>query len=161
MDSFLAELEWRGLLHQTAGAGLEENLAKPARVGYVGFDPTADSLTVGNLVPILLLRHWQRAGHKPLLLVGGATGLIGDPSGRDSERQLQSEEEVRANVESIGRIFRPLFVWEDEDPAIGATLVDNLDWWRGKSYLDVLRDVGKLFVPTSILNKTEPLTAAE
>ena len=87
--SFLDELSWRGLLHQrTAGSELDEHLSTPGRTAYVGFDPTSDSLHIGNLIPIKLLMHWQRAGHKPIALMGGGTGLIGDPSGRDDERAL-------------------------------------------------------------------------
>ncbi len=144
-DGFLAELDWRGRLHQTAGDGLEAHLASRSRVGYCGFDPTADSLTVGNLVAIVNLRHWQRAGHRPIILLGGATGLIGDPSGKDAERSLLTEEEVRHNVECQARIFEPLFRWEGEDRESGAILVNNLDWWRELSFIDVLRKVGKHF----------------
>jgi tyrosyl-tRNA synthetase len=152
-DPFLAELHWRGLLHQTAGEGLEAHLASPPRVAYCGFDPTADSLGVGNLVPIMLMRHWQRAGHKPILLLGGATGLIGDPSGKDAERQLMGDEEVRHNVERQARIFEPLFEWEADDPARGAVLVNNLDWWQGLDYITVLRDIGKHFSVNAMIQR--------
>jgi len=153
VDSFLDELKWRGLIHQTAGADLEKHLAEPGRVAYCGFDPTADSLTVGNLVPIMLLRHWQRAGHKPILLLGGATGLIGDPSGKDSERQLQSESQVRANAEAIGRIFESLFEWEENNRETGAVTVNNLDWWGGLGYIRVLRDIGKHFSVNAMIQR--------
>ena len=96
MTSFLEELRWRGLLHQTAGDGLEDFLATPGRVAYCGFDPTSDSLHVGNFVQIKALMHWQRAGHRPIFLMGGGTGLIGDPSGRDDERTLMTVEQVEA-----------------------------------------------------------------
>ncbi len=152
-ETFLSELEWRGLLHQTAGLGLEDHLASPGRVGYCGFDPTADSLGVGNLVALSMMRLWQRAGHRPILLQGGATGLIGDPSGKDAERNLISEEEVRHNVECHANILRPLFTWEDEDPAGGARLINNLDWWRGLNYIDVLRDVGKHFSVNAMIQR--------
>jgi len=142
-ESFLSELEWRGLLHQTAGDGLAEHLASQSRTAYCGIDPTADSLGIGNLVALSIMRLWQRAGHRPILLQGGATGLIGDPSGKDAERSLMSEEEVRHNIECQAKIMRPLFTWEDQDPKIGARLVNNLDWWRDLGFLEGLRDVGK------------------
>ena len=104
MTSFLEDLAWRGLIYQTAGADLEKHLSTPGRVGYCGFDPTADSLHIGNLLPITLLMRWQRAGHKPLVLRGGGTGLIGDPSGKDAERQLLDAEQVAANVQGQRRI---------------------------------------------------------
>jgi tyrosyl-tRNA synthetase len=161
VDGFLAELEWRDRLHQTAGEGLEEHLAKPGRVGYCGFDPTADSLTVGNLVALTILRHWQRAGHKPIILLGGATGLIGDPSGKDSERSLLDEEEVRHNVESQAKIIKPLFTWEDEDPECGAVLVNNLDWWKELNFIDVLRNIGKHFSVNAMIQRDSVRTRLE
>lgn len=152
-ESFLAELEWRGLLHQTAGHGVEDHLASTPRTAYCGFDPSADSLGVGNLVALSIMRLWQRAGHRPILLQGGATGMIGDPSGKDSERNLLSEEEVRHNVECQAKSIRPLFAWEDDDPKTGARLVNNLDWWRGLSFVDVLRDVGKHFSVNAMIQR--------
>jgi tyrosyl-tRNA synthetase len=152
-ETFLSELEWRGLLHQTAGPGLEEHLSSPGRTGYCGFDPTADSLGVGNLVALSIMRLWQRAGHKPILLQGGATGLIGDPSGKDAERNLLSEEEVRYNIECQAKILRPLFRWEDEDADTGARLVNNLDWWSDLSFIDVLRDIGKHFSVNAMIQR--------
>jgi len=144
-NPLLAELDWRGLIHQIAGDGLDEYLSTGCRVAYCGFDPTSESLTVGNLLPIMILRHWQRAGHRPIILVGGATGLIGDPSGKDAERQLMDEERVRHNAKCQARIFKRLFIWEDEDPKIGALMVNNLDWWRGLGFIEVLREIGKHF----------------
>ena len=142
-DPFLAELDWRGLLHQVAGQNVEEHLKEP-RIAYVGFDPTADSLTFGNLIPIKMLMHWQRAGHTPIIVMGGGTGLIGDPSGKDAERQLDTREQVAKNVERIREIFDNLL---DFDPALpnAAILVDNLDWLLDLGYIQVLRDVGKHF----------------
>src|SRR5690606_34531971 len=102
---FLEELHWRTLLHQTAGAGVEAHLTQQGRVGYCGFDPTSDSLTIGNFIPVKMLVHWQQAGHKPIVLMGGGTGLIGDPSGRDEERTLMTRERVEANVASQRRIL--------------------------------------------------------
>jgi len=150
---FLAELEWRGLLHQTAGPGIEEHLAGMPRVGYCGFDPTADSLGVGNLVALSIMRLFQRSGHRPILLLGGATGLIGDPSGRDAERNLLTEEEVRHNIACQAEIIRPLFSWEDQDPEAGAKLVNNLDWWGGMQFVDVLREVGKHFSVNAMIQR--------
>ena len=159
--SFLGELEWRGLLHQTAGEGLEEHLRGKGRVGYCGFDPTSESLTVGNLIPIMLLKHWQRAGHKPIVLLGGATGLIGDPSGKDSERELRGEEEVRHNAACQARIFKRLLVWEDEDPECGALMLNNLDWWQGMGFIEVLRDIGKHFSVNAMIQRDSIKTRLE
>ncbi len=152
-NPLLTELQWRGLFHQTAGEGIAAHLVTPGRVGYCGFDPTADSLTVGNLVPIMLLRHWQRAGHKPIILLGGATGLIGDPSFKDAERQLLDEEQVQHNLESQSRIFRRLFIWEEDDRNRGAAMVNNLDWWSGLDYIQVLREVGKHFSVNAMIQR--------
>ena len=160
-EGFLAELEWRGRLHQTAGDGLVDHLATSGRVGYCGFDPTADSLTVGNLVALTNLRHWQRAGHKPIILLGGATGLIGDPSFKVDERSLKSEEEVRHNVECQARIMKPLFTWEDEDPKCGAVMVNNLDWWQELNYIEVLRNIGKHFSVNAMIQRDSVRTRLE
>src|SRR5438874_1764424 len=106
MPAFLAELSWRGLLAQTTNDdALRLHLATGTRRAYVGFDPTADSLTIGNLVPIMLLAHFQRAGHAPVVVAGGGTGLIGDPSGKSAERQLLGREQVQANVDAQKRIY--------------------------------------------------------
>lgn len=151
--SFLDELAWRGLLHQrTAGVELDEHLATPGRVAYVGFDPTSDSLHIGNLIPIKLLMHWQRAGHKPIALMGGGTGLIGDPSGRDDERALLNREQVEANVASQRRILERLL---DFDPALpnAAVLVNNVDWLDKLGFIEVLRDVGKHFSVNEMIQR--------
>lgn len=149
---FLAELEWRGLLHQTAGQGIESHLTTPVRVAYCGFDPTADSLTVGNFIAIKLLMHWQRAGHRPIVLMGGGTGLIGDPSGKDSERQLLTEAQVRANIASQRRALEHLL---DFDPARpnGALLVNNNDWLGHVGFIEMLRDVGKFFSVNAMIQR--------
>ncbi len=152
-DPFLAELEWRGLIHQTAGEALEKHLSTPGRVGYCGFDPTSSSLTVGNLMPMTILRHWQRAGHRPIVLIGGATGLIGDPSGKDAERQLLSEEEVRHNADCQAQIFKRLYAWEDEDPKTGAIMVNNLDWWGKLGFIQVMREIGKHFSVNAMMQR--------
>lgn len=151
--SFLGELRWRGLLHQcTAEADLDLHLGTPARVGYCGFDPTADSLTIGNLVPIQMLVHWQAAGHAPVALVGGGTGMIGDPSGRDEERPLLTRERVDANVAGQRRIFERLL---DFDPRRSnrARLVNNADWLGQVGFLEFLREVGKHFSVNAMVQK--------
>ena len=151
--SFLEELKWRGLLYQTtANEELAAHLATPHRVGYCGFDPTADSLTIGNFVAIKLLMEFQRAGHKPVVLTGGGTGLIGDPSGKDSERTLKSREEVEANVAAQRKIFER-FLDFSKNSKNGAVLVNNLDWLDKLGYLEVLRTFGKLFSVNAMIQK--------
>jgi tyrosyl-tRNA synthetase len=150
--SFLEEIAWRGLLHQrTAEEALDEHLATPGRVGYCGFDPTADSLTIGNLVPIQLLAHWQRAGHVPVALIGGGTGLIGDPSGKDDERPLLTREQVEHNVAGQRRIFERLLDFDASSNA--ARVVNNLDWLEPIRLLDFLRDLGKHFSINAMVQK--------
>ena len=144
MLGFLDELAWRGLLHQTTAETLPAYLATPGRIAYAGFDPTADSLTVGNYVPMKLLAHWQRAGHRPVVLMGGGTGLIGDPSGKSAERQLMTPELVAHNVSRQRSIFERVLDFSQQSTC-AATVVDNGDWLRTLGYLDVLRDVGKHF----------------
>jgi len=135
----LDELTWRGLVHQcTDEPGLREHLASGRRRIYVGFDPTADSLTIGNLVPIMLLRHVRRAGHDPVVVMGGGTGLIGDPSGKCDERQLMGPKQVEANINAQRQIFLNLL---DDDVSI----LNNHDWLKGLGYIEALRDVGKYF----------------
>ena len=141
---FLSELSWRGLLHQTTADTLPAYLSTPGRVAYAGFDPTADSLTVGNYVAMKLLAHWQRAGHRPIVLMGGGTGLIGDPSGKSAERQLLTPELVEHNVARQKEIFaRVIDFSAGGDRA--AKMVNNGDWLRNLGYIDLLRDVGKHF----------------
>ena len=141
-QSFLDELRWRGMLSQTAGEGIEAHLAGGSRTAYCGFDPTADSLTLGNLVALKLLAHWQRAGHRPIVVVGGGTGLIGDPSGKSAERLLLDPEQVRANIAGQRRIFERML---DFSGAHAATVVDNGEWLGRLGFIEVLRDVGKHF----------------
>jgi tyrosyl-tRNA synthetase len=151
--SFLEEIAWRGLLHQrTADGALDEHLATPGRVGYCGFDPTSDSLTIGNLVPIQLLAHWQSAGHAPVALVGGGTGLIGDPSGKDDERPLLTREQVEHNVTGQRRIFERLLDF-DAGRSNAARVVNNLDWLAPIRLLDFLRDQGKHFSVNAMVQK--------
>ena len=150
MTSFLDELQWRGLLHQTAGHGVEEHLQSPGRIGYCGFDPTRDSLTIGNFVAIKMLMHWQRAGHRPIVLMGGGTGLIGDPSGKDAERQLLSPGQVEENIQGQRRVFERLL---DFDGPHGAVIVNNYDWLGGIGYIQMLRDVGKHFSVNAMIQR--------
>jgi tyrosyl-tRNA synthetase len=151
--SFLQELSWRGLLHQrTAGEELDGHLAGPPRVAYCGFDPTSDSLHVGNFIPIKLLMHWQRAGHKPIVVIGGGTGLIGDPSGRDLERMLMDREQVEANVASQRKIFERLLDFDASNPN-AAVIVNNMDWLEQLGFIEVLRDVGKHFSVNMMIQK--------
>lgn len=139
--NFIEELRWRGMLHD-AMPGTEEYLMEQMRAAYVGFDPTADSLHIGNLVPIMLLAHYQRAGHKPFALVGGATGMIGDPSGKSAERNLLDEKTLRHNQEAIkSQLSR--FLDFESDASNAAVLVNNYDWMKEFSFLEFIRDVGK------------------
>ncbi len=138
---FVEELTWRGMLHDSM-PGVDEHLAEEMRSAYIGFDPTADSLHIGNLVPIMLLAHYQRCGHKPVALVGGATGMIGDPSGKSSERNLLDEKTLRYNQEAIKNQLSHFLDFESNaDNA--AVLVNNYDWMKEFSFLEFIRDVGK------------------
>ena len=139
--NFVEELKWRGMLHDSM-PGVEEHLAEAMRSAYVGFDPTADSLHIGNLVPIMLLAHYQRCGHKPVALVGGATGMIGDPSGKSSERNLLDEKTLRYNQEAIKKQLSHFLDFESNQ-ANAAVLVNNYDWMKEFSFLEFIRDVGK------------------
>jgi tyrosyl-tRNA synthetase len=139
--NFLEELKWRGMLHDSM-PGIEEHLTEAMRSAYVGFDPTADSLHIGNLVPIMLLAHYQRCGHKPVALVGGATGMIGDPSGKSSERNLLDEKTLRYNQNAIKNQLAHFLDFESND-ANAALLVNNYDWMKEFSFLEFIRDVGK------------------
>jgi tyrosyl-tRNA synthetase len=135
--TFVEELRWRGLLHDMI-PGTEELLEKEKVTAYIGFDPTAESLHIGSLIPIILLMHLQRHGHKPIALVGGATGMIGDPSFKAEERKMLSEETLQKNVAGIDRQLRRFLDFEK-----GAALVNNYDWFKEFSLLGFLRDVGK------------------
>ncbi|MCC6660531.1 MAG: tyrosine--tRNA ligase [Phycisphaerales bacterium] len=181
---FIKELQWRNLFAQcTDEPALRTHLADPVkhpRRAYAGFDPTSDSLTIGNLVPIMMLVHFARAGHHPVVVMGGGTGLIGDPSGKSAERTLMTEEQVRANVDAQRPIFERVFTNADlgtpplrggssGGPALRAgsesfTIVNNLDWLGPLSYLQVLRDVGKHFSVNMMIQKDsvrERLTARD
>ena len=121
--------------------GTEEQLEKEMTTGYVGFDPTSDSLHVGNLLPIVLLKHMQLAGHRPIALIGGATGMVGDPSGKSAERNLLDEDTLQKNIIGVGNQLKKFLEFEKGDNA--AVLVNNLDWMKEMSFIDFIRDVGK------------------
>jgi tyrosyl-tRNA synthetase len=149
--SILDELQWRGLIADcTDTAELTKKTASPLAL-YCGFDPTADSLHVGHLVPLIALRRFQNAGHFPIAVAGGATGSIGDPSGKSAERQLLTKDQIKANVESVRPQLARLLDFETKlNPA---RLVDNADWTAGLSYLDFLRDIGKHFSVNQMVGK--------
>jgi len=150
MPDLFAELEWRGFVHQ-ATPELRRHLAKGPSTLYCGFDPTATSLQLGNLMPLMLLRHFQRAGHKPIVLMGGGTGLIGDPSGKRNERQLLSKEQIREHLHHQ-RDQMQRFLDFDPGPA-QALVLNNADWLAKESLIDFLRDVGKHFTVNVMLQK--------
>lgn len=139
--NFIKELEWRGMIHNMM-PGTEEELMKGPASGYVGIDPTADSLHIGHLVGVMMLRHFQQAGHRPIALVGGATGMIGDPSLKSAERQLLDEETLRQNQECIKKQLSKFLDFESDAPN-AAVLVNNYDWMKDYSFLSFIRDVGK------------------
>ena len=141
MINFIEELKWRGMIH-TAMPGTEEQLLKEMTTAYVGIDPTADSLHIGHLCGIMMLRHFQKAGHKPLALVGGATGMIGDPSGKSAERNLLDEATLRHNQECIKKQLAKFLDFESDAPN-KAELVNNYDWMKDFSFLAFIRDIGK------------------
>ena len=141
MYNFLEELRWRGMIQDTT-PGLEEQLQKEVTTGYIGFDPTADSLHIGSLVPIILLMHYQKAGHKPVALVGGATGMIGDPTGKSDERNLLDETTLAQNVEGIKKVLSR-FLNFDSTEENAPVLVNNYDWMKDFSFIDFARNVGK------------------
>jgi len=141
MKNFIEEVTWRGMLHDVM-PGTEEHLLEQMRVAYVGIDPTADSLHIGHLVGVMLLKHFQMAGHKPIALIGGATGMVGDPSGKSNERNLLSEEALRHNQNAIKAQLERFL---DFNSGVGnaAELVNNYDWMKDFSFLEFIRTVGK------------------
>ncbi len=139
--NLIDELRWRGLIHDIM-PGTEEQLNKEMTTGYVGFDPTADSLHIGSLVPIILLVHLQKSGHKPIALIGGATGMVGDPSGKSEERNLLNEETLQKNVSGIKTQLEKYLDFSATKPN-RAEMVNNYDWLKGISFLAFLRDTGK------------------
>ncbi len=138
---FIEELTWRGMIH-TVMPGTAEQLKKGMTTAYLGIDPTADSLHIGHLVGVMMLKHFQRSGHKPIALVGGATGMIGDPSMKSQERKLIDEQTLRHNQEAIKRQLAK-FLDFDSDAPNSAELVNNYDWMKGYGFLDFIRDIGK------------------
>lgn len=139
--NLIEELRWRGMI-QDIMPGTEEQLSKEQTSGYIGFDPTADSLHIGSLVPILLLVHLQKAGHKPFALIGGATGMVGDPSGKSEERNLLSEEILQCNQQGVKKQLEKFLAF-DETKNNAAVMVNNYDWFKEMLFLDFIRDVGK------------------
>jgi tyrosyl-tRNA synthetase len=150
MKNFVEELKWRGMVHDIM-PGTEEQLNKEITSGYVGFDPTAASLTIGNLVAIMTLVHFQNAGHKPIALVGGATGMIGDPSGKSEERKLLSEETLVHNQECIKKQLSKFLNFNSG--ANSAEMVNNYDWFKNFGFIEFLRDVGKHLTVNYMMSK--------
>ena len=148
--NFIEELKWRGMLHDST-PGVEEHLNEQMRVGYIGFDPTAPALTLGNFVQIMILKLFQLSGHKPVVLMGGATGRIGDPSGKDKERVLKSFEELDNNLESQKKNFYKFLDFEGVDNA--AIMRNNIDFYKEMNVLDFLRDVGKTLTVSYMMSK--------
>ena len=149
--NFVEELRWRGML-QDIMPGTEEQLLKEQTTAYVGIDPTADSLHIGHLCGIMMLRHLQRCGHKPIALIGGATGMIGDPSGKSAERNLLTEETLRHNQECIKKQLSRFLDFDSEAPN-AAELVNNYDWMKDFTFLDFAREIGKLITVNYMMAK--------
>lgn len=148
---FIEELTWRGMIH-TVMPGTDEQLKKEMTTAYLGIDPTADSLHIGHLVGVMILKHFQRSGHKPIALVGGATGMIGDPSMKSQERKLLDEETLRHNQEAIKKQLAK-FLDFDSDAPNAAEMVNNYDWMKDFSFLGFIRDVGKLITVNYMMAK--------
>ena len=146
--NFIEELRWRGMIHDVM-PGTEEQLSKEITAGYIGFDPTADSLHIGHLVQIMTLVHFQQCGHKPVALVGGATGMVGDPSGKSAERNLLSEEVLQHNVTCVKKQLEKFLDFS----AGGAELVNNYDWFKDFKFLDFIRDIGKHITVNYMMSK--------
>ncbi|MDA9329053.1 tyrosine--tRNA ligase [Flavobacteriales bacterium] len=150
MMGFVNELQWRGMIHDIM-PGTEEQLEKELTAGYVGFDPTADSLHIGNLVSIMMLKHLQKAGHKPFALVGGATGMVGDPSGKAEERKFLSEEILQQNLKGVKAQLKSFLNFDCGENS--AEIVNNYDWFKDFSLLDFLRDAGKHLTINYMMSK--------
>lgn len=151
LKNFVEELRWRGMIHDVT-PGTEEQLINDMTSGYVGIDPTADSLHIGHLVGVMMLRHLQLAGHRPIALLGGATGMIGDPSGKSAERNLLNEETLRANEEALKKQLAKFLDFESEAEN-KAILVNNYDWMKDFSFLDFIRDIGKHITVNYMMSK--------
>ena len=150
MQNFIQELKWRGMIHDIM-PGTEEELNKGMTAAYIGFDPTADSLHIGSLVQIMTLMHLQQSGHKPVVLVGGATGMVGDPSGKSEERNLLSEEVINHNLDCVKKQLSRFLNFETGENK--AEMVNNYDWFKDFSFLDFIRDVGKHITVNYMLAK--------
>ena len=148
--NFVEELRWRGMVHDVM-PGTEELLLKEKISGYIGFDPTADSLHIGHLVQIMTLVHFQRSGHKPVALVGGATGMVGDPSGKSAERNLLSEDILRHNEACVKKQLEKFLDFSSGKDS--AELVNNYDWFKGFGFLDFIRDIGKHITVNYMMSK--------
>jgi tyrosyl-tRNA synthetase len=151
MKNLIEELQWRGLI-QDIIPETEDLLMKEKVSGYIGFDPTSDSLHIGSLVPIILLMHLQRAGHKPYALIGGATGMVGDPSGKSAERNMLSMEQINLNVQGVKKQLSK-FLDFDSNAENAAVLVNNIDWFNDFTFLDFIRDVGKYITVNYMMSK--------
>lgn len=149
-NPLVEELKWRGMIHDIM-PGTEDQLSKEMTAGYIGFDPTADSLHIGNLVPVMLLVHLQRAGHKPVALVGGATGMVGDPSGKSAERQLLAEDVLNHNLAGQKAQLEKFLDFDCGDNS--AEIVNNYDWFKGMGFLEFIRDVGKHITVNYMMSK--------
>ncbi len=150
MTDFIRELQWRGMIHDMT-PGTEEQLRKEMTSAYIGFDPTAPSLHIGNLATIMLLMHFQQAGHKPFALVGGATGMVGDPSGKSEERNLLDEETLRINQAGVRKQLEKFLNFDCG--ANSAVMVNNYDWFKNMGYLEFLRDAGKYITVNYMMAK--------
>jgi tyrosyl-tRNA synthetase len=151
MINLIQELQWRGML-QDIMPGTEEQLMKEMTIGYIGFDPTADSLHIGSLVPILLLKHLQRCGHKPIALVGGATGMVGDPSGKSEERNLLSEDVLNHNVVCVKAQLEKFLDFTATQPN-AAEMANNYDWFKDFTFLNFIKEVGKYITVNYMMSK--------
>ena len=140
--NFVEELKWRGMIHDIM-PGTEEQFQKEMSSAYVGIDPTADSLHIGHLVSIMMLKHMQLAGHKPIALIGGATGMIGDPSGKSVERNLLDEKTIRHNQSCLKKQLMKFLDFDSDNLPNYAEIVNNYDWMKEFSFLDYVRDIGK------------------
>lgn len=158
MTDFFEELKWRGMIHDIM-PGAEEQLKKEMTTAYIGFDPTADSLHIGSLVQIMILVHFQKAGHKPLALVGGATGMVGDPSGKSAERNLLTMEVLEHNLKGVKAQLESFLDFDCGENS--AEMVNNYDWFQGMSFLDFIRDVGKHITVNYMMAKDSVKTRLE
>ncbi|MDD3962710.1 MAG: tyrosine--tRNA ligase, partial [Bacteroidales bacterium] len=149
--NFVEELKWRGMIHDIT-PGTEEQLLKEMTTAYVGIDPTADSLHIGHLVGVMMLKHFQQAGHKPLALVGGATGMIGDPSGKSQERNLLDETTLRHNEACLKKQLSKFLDFDTPAPN-AAEMVNNYDWMKEYTFLGFIRDIGKHITVNYMMSK--------